>query len=62
MKVSNFDAQGLLAKAKFHVNYKGKAIIKPLQQVRPVIVKTCFYDDLEIAIYRFNPKTMRLIL
>ncbi|WJX74990.1 ACT domain-containing protein acr11 [Trifolium repens] len=28
-----FDTEGLLAKAKFHVNYKGKAIIKPLQQV-----------------------------
>ncbi|PKI40256.1 hypothetical protein CRG98_039374 [Punica granatum] len=24
---------GLLAKAKFHVSYRGKAIIKPLQQV-----------------------------
>ncbi|KAH9716003.1 ACT domain-containing protein ACR11 [Citrus sinensis] len=24
---------GLLAKAKFHVSYKGEAIIKPLQQV-----------------------------
>ncbi|XP_024977007.1 ACT domain-containing protein ACR11-like [Cynara cardunculus var. scolymus] len=28
-----FDTEGLLAKAKFHVNYKGKALIKPLQQV-----------------------------
>ncbi|GLT80194.1 hypothetical protein SLA2020_516470 [Shorea laevis] len=28
-----FDTEGLLAKAKFHVNYKGKAISKPLQQV-----------------------------
>ncbi|KAK7262004.1 hypothetical protein RIF29_28332 [Crotalaria pallida] len=28
-----FDTEGLLAKAKFHVNYKGKAIIRPLQQV-----------------------------
>ncbi|KAJ1429195.1 ACT domain-containing protein ACR11-like [Sesbania bispinosa] len=28
-----FDTEGLLAKAKFHVNYKGKAITKPLQQV-----------------------------
>ncbi|XWS19299.1 hypothetical protein CRYUN_Cryun31cG0003600 [Craigia yunnanensis] len=28
-----FDTEGLLAKAKFHVSYKGKAIIKPLQQV-----------------------------
>ncbi|KAF7843201.1 ACT domain-containing protein ACR11 [Senna tora] len=28
-----FDTEGLLAKAKFHVNYKGSAIIKPLQQV-----------------------------
>ncbi|XP_057986135.1 ACT domain-containing protein DS12, chloroplastic isoform X2 [Hevea brasiliensis] len=27
-----FDTEGLLAKAKFHVSYKGKAIIKPLQQ------------------------------
>ncbi|KAB2026031.1 hypothetical protein ES319_D06G190200v1 [Gossypium barbadense] len=28
-----FDTEGLLAKAKFHVSYKGKAIIRPLQQV-----------------------------
>lgn len=28
-----FDTEGLLAKAKFHVNYKGKALIEPLQQV-----------------------------
>ncbi|KAI4329404.1 hypothetical protein L6164_021671 [Bauhinia variegata] len=28
-----FDTEGLLAKAKFHVSYKGKAIIKPLEQV-----------------------------
>ncbi|XP_055831682.1 ACT domain-containing protein ACR11-like [Solanum dulcamara] len=28
-----FDTEGLLAKAKFHVCYKGKALIKPLQQV-----------------------------
>uniref|UniRef100_A0A5B7AFI8 ACT domain-containing protein ACR n=1 Tax=Davidia involucrata TaxID=16924 RepID=A0A5B7AFI8_DAVIN len=28
-----FDTEGLLAKAKFHVSYQGKAIIKPLQQV-----------------------------
>nr|AFK46017.1 unknown [Lotus japonicus] len=28
-----FDTEGLLAKAKFHVSYKGKAIIKPLQEV-----------------------------
>ncbi|KAK8551675.1 hypothetical protein V6N13_120122 [Hibiscus sabdariffa] len=28
-----FDTEGLLAKATFHVNYKGKALIKPLQQV-----------------------------
>ncbi|KAL6972934.1 ACT domain-containing protein acr11 [Sarracenia purpurea var. burkii] len=28
-----FDTEGLLAKAKFHVNYRGKAIIRPLQQV-----------------------------
>jgi UTP:GlnB (protein PII) uridylyltransferase len=28
-----FDTEGLLAKAKFHVNYKGKALIKPLQMV-----------------------------
>ncbi|KAL8153264.1 hypothetical protein V2J09_011024 [Rumex salicifolius] len=27
-----FDTEGLLAKAKFHVSYKGKALIKPLQQ------------------------------
>ncbi|KAK2651808.1 hypothetical protein Ddye_011664 [Dipteronia dyeriana] len=26
-----FDTEGLLAKAKFHVSYRGKAIIKPLQ-------------------------------
>ncbi|KAK7389480.1 hypothetical protein VNO78_24568 [Psophocarpus tetragonolobus] len=28
-----FDTEGLLAKAKFHVSYNGKAIIRPLQQV-----------------------------
>ncbi|KAK4269469.1 hypothetical protein QN277_022623 [Acacia crassicarpa] len=28
-----FDTEGLLAKAKFHVSYKGSAIIKPLQLV-----------------------------
>ncbi|XP_028203872.1 ACT domain-containing protein ACR11-like isoform X1 [Glycine soja] len=28
-----FDTEGLLAKAKFHVNYKDKALIKPLQLV-----------------------------
>ncbi|KAL6141160.1 hypothetical protein ACLB2K_059450 [Fragaria x ananassa] len=28
-----FDTEGLLAKAKFHVSYRGKPIIKPLQQV-----------------------------
>ncbi|XP_068335849.1 ACT domain-containing protein ACR11-like [Pyrus communis] len=28
-----FDTEGLLAKAKFHVNYRGKPLIKPLQQV-----------------------------
>ncbi|KAI9084517.1 hypothetical protein K1719_033505 [Acacia pycnantha] len=28
-----FDTEGLLAKAKFHVSYKGKAIVRPLQQV-----------------------------
>ncbi|XP_039052864.1 ACT domain-containing protein ACR11-like isoform X2 [Hibiscus syriacus] len=28
-----FDTEGLLAKATFHVNYKGKALIKPLQLV-----------------------------
>ncbi|CAL9084793.1 unnamed protein product [Musa textilis] len=28
-----FDTEGLLAKAKFHISYKGKPIIKPLQQV-----------------------------
>ncbi|GMI82404.1 ACT domain repeats 11 [Hibiscus trionum] len=28
-----FDTEGLLAKATFHVNYKGKSLIKPLQQV-----------------------------
>jgi hypothetical protein len=30
---SYFGTQGLLAKAKFHVSYKGKAISKPLQLV-----------------------------
>ncbi|CAL5444286.1 unnamed protein product [Camellia sinensis] len=29
-----FDTEGLLAKAKFHVNYRGKALIKPLQLIR----------------------------
>ncbi|KAL0319009.1 UNVERIFIED_CONTAM: ACT domain-containing protein ACR11 [Sesamum angustifolium] len=33
VKSGEFDTEGLLAKAKFHVSYKGKAIIKPLQQV-----------------------------
>ncbi|CAL9073850.1 unnamed protein product [Musa acuminata var. zebrina] len=28
-----FDTEGLLAKAKFHISYKGKPIIKPLQLV-----------------------------
>jgi UTP:GlnB (protein PII) uridylyltransferase len=28
-----FDTEGLLAKAKFHVSYNGKATIRPLQQV-----------------------------
>ncbi|XP_059299739.1 ACT domain-containing protein ACR11-like [Lycium ferocissimum] len=28
-----FDTEGLLAKAKFHVSYKGKVLIKPLQLV-----------------------------
>ncbi|KAK1288619.1 hypothetical protein QJS10_CPB19g01188 [Acorus calamus] len=28
-----FDTEGLLAKAKFHVSYKDKAISKPLQKV-----------------------------
>ncbi|XP_022153438.1 ACT domain-containing protein ACR11-like isoform X2 [Momordica charantia] len=28
-----FDTEGLLAKAKFHVSYRGKALIEPLQQV-----------------------------
>ncbi|XP_010459240.1 PREDICTED: ACT domain-containing protein ACR11 isoform X1 [Camelina sativa] len=28
-----FDTEGLLAKVKFHVSYKNKALIKPLQQV-----------------------------
>ncbi|KAK9097863.1 hypothetical protein Syun_024908 [Stephania yunnanensis] len=28
-----FDTEGLLAKTKFHVSYRGKAIIKPLQMV-----------------------------
>lgn len=28
-----FDTEGLLAKAKFHVSYKNKSLIKPLQQV-----------------------------
>ncbi|KAK9066335.1 hypothetical protein SSX86_013656 [Deinandra increscens subsp. villosa] len=28
-----FDTEGLLAKAKFHVNYKGRSLMAPLQQV-----------------------------
>ncbi|KAM1826618.1 hypothetical protein ACFX13_025954 [Malus domestica] len=28
-----FDTEGLLAKAKFHVSYRGKPLIKSLQQV-----------------------------
>lgn len=28
-----FDTEGLLAKAKFHVSYRGSALVKPLQQV-----------------------------
>uniref|UniRef100_A0A453RVS7 ACT domain-containing protein ACR n=1 Tax=Aegilops tauschii subsp. strangulata TaxID=200361 RepID=A0A453RVS7_AEGTS len=28
-----FDTEGLLAKAKFHVSYRGKPLIKALQQV-----------------------------
>lgn len=33
VKSGEFDTEGLLAKAKFHVSYKGKSLIKPLQQV-----------------------------
>ncbi|XP_040991670.1 ACT domain-containing protein ACR11-like isoform X1 [Juglans microcarpa x Juglans regia] len=33
VKSGEFDTEGLLAKAKFHVSYRDKAIIKPLQQV-----------------------------
>ncbi|KAH6768542.1 uridylyltransferase-like protein [Perilla frutescens var. frutescens] len=33
VKSGEFDTEGLLAKAKFHVSYNGKATIKPLQQV-----------------------------
>ncbi|CAN1318074.1 ACT domain-containing protein ACR11 [Linum perenne] len=33
MEFGEFDIEGLLAKAKFHVSYMGKAIINPLQQV-----------------------------
>uniref|UniRef100_UPI001CB9257F ACT domain-containing protein ACR11-like n=1 Tax=Erigeron canadensis TaxID=72917 RepID=UPI001CB9257F len=28
-----FDTEGLLARAKFHVHYKGKSLIEPIQQV-----------------------------
>ncbi|KAG6680577.1 hypothetical protein I3842_13G048700 [Carya illinoinensis] len=33
VKSGEFDTEGLLAKAKFHVSYRDKAIMKPLQQV-----------------------------
>ncbi|KAG2669622.1 hypothetical protein I3843_14G039800 [Carya illinoinensis] len=33
VKSGEFDTEGLLAKAKFHVSYKDKALIKPLQLV-----------------------------
>ncbi|CAK9163215.1 unnamed protein product [Ilex paraguariensis] len=33
VKSGEFDTEGLLAKAKFHVSYKGKPISKPLQLV-----------------------------
>ncbi|KAF6142318.1 hypothetical protein GIB67_023343 [Kingdonia uniflora] len=33
VKSGEFDTEGLLAKAKFHVSYRDKAIIRPLQQV-----------------------------
>lgn len=33
VKSGEFDTEGLLAKAKFHVSYKGKSLIEPLQQV-----------------------------
>ncbi|KAG8379615.1 hypothetical protein BUALT_Bualt07G0107200 [Buddleja alternifolia] len=33
VKSGEFDTEGMLAKAKFHVSYKGKAIIKPLEMV-----------------------------
>ncbi|KAI3455185.1 hypothetical protein Pfo_011848 [Paulownia fortunei] len=39
VKSGEFDTEGLLAKAKFHVSYKGKAISKPLQQVCQSITK-----------------------
>jgi hypothetical protein len=32
-----FDTEGLLAKAKFHVSYRGKPLIKALQQVKLII-------------------------
>lgn len=34
-----FDTEGLLAKAKFHVNYRGAALIKPMKQV----LTNCFH-------------------
>ena len=34
----DFDIQGLLAKATFHVSYNGNAISKPLQQVNLAIM------------------------
>ncbi|EPS64895.1 hypothetical protein M569_09883, partial [Genlisea aurea] len=33
IKSGEFDTEGLLAKAKFHVNYKGKPVSRQLQQV-----------------------------
>lgn len=35
--------QGLLAKAKFHVSYRGKALIKPLQQVNFVSTLSIYF-------------------
>ncbi|KAK1283444.1 hypothetical protein QJS10_CPB21g00892 [Acorus calamus] len=35
-----FDTEGLLAKTKFHVSYKDKAITKPLQKVLTNIAST----------------------
>ena len=42
---TNQTKQGLLAKVKFHVSYRNKALIKPLQQVKLSDISVCVYKS-----------------